>query len=142
MELNCRFQEDTYGLMPAAASLLLGSVTFGELELLRSLSERLGVSIIENEYSVFIQQIRRKINAGQYYPPLMAVLDNCPAEIFPNVGALLWVIIILPMTSCTVERLLSMTDQIKTRLRASMSTPRLKNFTFLSFERELSDSLD
>ena len=46
-ELNYRFQEDIYGIMRAVASLLPGSMTFGEL--LRSLSEQFGRSITETE---------------------------------------------------------------------------------------------
>lgn len=109
-ELNCRLQEDSYGIIRAAASLLPGCATFGELQLLRSLSKHYGISITEAEYSVFIFfnyfyiLIRRKMDAGQNYPSLMEVLDNCPAEIFRNVSALLNAIT-LPMTSCTVERL-------------------------------------
>ena len=61
---------------------------------------------------------------------------------FPNVSALVRVIITLPMTSCTVERLFTMTDQIKTRLRVSKSTPHLNNFTLMTSEQELTDSLD
>lgn len=79
---------------------------------------------------------------GQNYPSLMEVLDNCPGEIFPNVSALLRVVITLPMTSCTQERLFSTMNRIKTRLRVSVSTPHLNNFTLLSFEQELSEPLD
>lgn len=72
----------------------------------------------------------------------MEVLDICAPDIFPNLNKLLRVIITLPMTSCSVERLFSTAGRIKTDLRASMSTTRLNNLAPLSFEKELCDSLD
>ena len=55
-------------------------------------------------------------------------------DIFPNLNKLLWIIITLPMTSCSVERLLSIVGVIKTDLRTSMSSSCLNN---LSFEKAL-----
>lgn len=142
MELDSRFRDDTYGIMHAAASLIPGSTTFGIQELLRDPCKLFGIVIEEPEYSVFIQQLRRKMTAGESFPSLMEVLDKCPSDIFPNVSAMLQAIITLPMTSCTVERVFSTANRIKNRLRASMGTIRLNHFSLLSFERELSESLD
>ncbi len=63
-------------------------------------------------------------------------------DIFSNINALLRVMVTLPMTTCTVERLFSAAHRIKTRLRSSMSTRRHNSLSLLSMEHELADSLD
>ncbi len=73
---------------------------------------------------------------------LVEVLDNCPMDIHSDINALLRVMVTLPMTTCTVERLFSNVYRIKTRLRSSMSTRRHKNLSLLCMERELANSLD
>ncbi len=75
-------------------------------------------------------------------PTLVEVLDSCPMDIFSNINALLRVMVTLPMTTCTVERLFSAAHRIKTRLRSSMSTRRHNSLSLLSMEHELADSLD
>ena len=105
-------------------------------------SNLFGISMRELEHSFFMEKMEREINSGKEFPSLMQVLDICPKGTYPSMHALLTAIITLPMTSCTVERLFSATNRIKTRLRSSMTTPRLNNCTLLSFERELSDELD
>uniref|UniRef100_A0A3B3R0H2 DUF4371 domain-containing protein n=1 Tax=Paramormyrops kingsleyae TaxID=1676925 RepID=A0A3B3R0H2_9TELE len=122
-ELDNRFQEDQYGIMRAAATFLPQSKTFARILL-------------------FIDQLRRKVANSLEFPSLMEVLDICAPDIFPNLNKLLKVIITLPMTSCSVERLFSTAGRIKMDLRVSMSTTRLNNLCLLSFEKELCDSLD
>lgn len=136
-ELNCRFKQDTYGIMQASASFLPRSATFGMKDLLKAPCDLYGLAIGDAEFTVFTSHIRGKIDRGQNFPSLIEVLDSCPEDIFPNINCLLRAIITLPLTSCSVERLFSATNRIKTRLRSSMLTGRLNNLTLLSFEREL-----
>ncbi len=129
--------------MRASASLLPGSSTFGLKELLKAPCSWYGIVVCDAEYTVFTQHIRRRADTeNEQFPSLIEVLDSCPGDIFPNIKSLLMAIITLPMTSCSVERLFSVTNRIKTCLRSSMLTGRLNNLPLLSFERELTDKLD
>ena len=70
------------------------------------------------------------------------VPDACPRDIFPNMNSLLRALLTLPMITCTVERLFSAVNRMKTGTRATMLTDRLNSLSLLSFERELTDSLE
>lgn len=142
MELNSRFQNNSYGIMKAAASLLPTSNAFAQMEELRAASAHYGLAIGDPELSVFKQQLERKVSAGYSCPSLIEVLDVCPKEIFPNINGLLQILITLPITSCTVERLFSTVNRVKAPVRSSMHTQRLNSLALLSFERELTESLD
>lgn len=141
-ELDSRFQQDQYGIMRAAAACFPGSVTFPQKESLQHSCDHYRISIEDAEWTVFIQTLRRKVERGHCYPSVIEVLDSCNSDVFPNINRLLRAMITIPMTSCTVERLFSTTGRIKTCLRSSMITARLNNLSLLSFERELTDSLD
>lgn len=113
-ELNSRFQEDTYGIMQAAASFSKESQTCGLKEQLKTTCDHYAISIEDAEFTVFIQQLSRKMNMGKSdFSSIMSVLDSCPDDIFPNINSLLRIIVTLPMTSCSVERLFSTTTRIK-----------------------------
>ena len=66
------------------------------------------------------------------------MLDACPRDIFSQHEQLLT----LPMKTRTVGRLFSAANRIKTGPRATMLTDRLNSLSLLSFERELTDSLE
>lgn len=142
MELNSRFHDDVYDFMRAAVVFSPGSSTFGDRESITVACKHYSIDIGDAELTVFIQQLKRKADDGQGFASLMEVLDNTPEDIFPNVNKTIRALITLPMTSCSVERLFSTTNRIKTSMRSSMITARLNNLSLLSFERELADTLN
>ncbi|XP_030072332.1 zinc finger MYM-type protein 1 [Microcaecilia unicolor] len=141
-ELNNRFQDDAYGMMTASAACMPASEAFGRRESLQPPCTLYGITIEEAEFTVFVQQLKRKVAQGNTYTALTDVLESCNVDIFPNVNALLRAVITLPMITCNMEKLFSTANRIKTTIRASMLTSRLQNLALLSFERELCDSLD
>lgn len=50
-----------------------------------------------------------KMNMASDFSSIMSVLDSCTDDIFPNLNTMLRIIVTLPMTSCSVERLFSTT---------------------------------
>ncbi len=105
-EMNNRFQENTYSIMKTSATCLPGSTLFGRRELLEPTCRLYGLAVEDAEFTVFIQHFNRKMQTEkQRYPTLVEVLDSCPMDIFSNINALLRVMVTLPMTTCTVERL-------------------------------------
>ena len=137
-ELNSRFKEDTYGIMKASDALLPGSVNFGMKELLKGPCSLYGIAITDTELAWFTENLTRRVTAEKLkLHTLTDVLDYCSQDAFPNVHCLLRAILALPLTSCSVERLVSATGRIQTRLRTSMLTHRLNSLTLLTFEREL-----
>ncbi|KAJ4926584.1 hypothetical protein JOQ06_014334 [Pogonophryne albipinna] len=142
MELDTRFKADTYVFMKAAAALLPRSSTFGNNELIQPASTHFSICVEDAEHEVFVQQLKRKVTAGITFPSLVEVLDSCPTDIFPQMNRLLRALVTLPITSWTVERVFSTVSRVKTGMRASMNTDRLNSLSLLSFERELTESLD
>ena len=63
-------------------------------------------------------------------------------DIFPEIYKLYVFLMTLPSTSCTVERMFSTMNKIKTKSRFSMLTTRLSNLSVLSFENEITKDLD
>lgn len=122
MELNSHFRDKTYGFMHAAVGCLPGSNTFGDVNSLTVASKHYSIDIGDANLTVFMQQVKRKADTGQGFTSLMEVLDNSPEDILPNVNKMKQALIILPVTSCSVERLFSKTNCIKTCLRSPMFT--------------------
>ncbi|ROL48817.1 hypothetical protein DPX16_22336 [Anabarilius grahami] len=135
-------QNDSYGIMKAAASLLPGSDAFGQMEILQVPSKHYGLGVEGPEFTVFVQLLKRKVDGGHLYPSLIEVLDSCEKDVFPNMNSLLRVLITLPVTSCSVERLFSAVNRIKSSNRATMLTERLNSLSLLTFEGELAETLD
>ncbi|XDV11447.1 hypothetical protein PO909_000385 [Leuciscus waleckii] len=145
-ELNTRFHSDTYGLMASAAILMSPSLDDTTLATIaKSLNDsgkRFHVTISESELEVFVQLIERKKKRGEHLKSLVEVMDICNEDVFPNIHAFLKALITLPMTSCTVERVFSSVNRIKTPNRSTMLTSRLMSLCLLTFERELTVTLD
>ncbi|CAL9692726.1 unnamed protein product [Knipowitschia caucasica] len=141
-ELNIRFKPDTYGFMKATAACLPRTDTFGDIETIHPVCTHFSIHLNGAEHTVFVQHIQRKMNeTGDKFPTLIEVLDSCPRDIFP-MNSLLRALLTLPMTTCTVERLFSTVNRIKTSTRATMLTERLNSLSLLSFERELTENID
>ena len=146
MELNTHFKTNTYGFMRAAC--LPRSDTFGDKALIQPACAHFSIPVEDAEHTVFVQQLKRKRKAkankttNENKETLVEVLDACPCDIFPNMNSLLRAFLTLPMTTCTVDRLLSTVRQIKTGTRATMLIGRLSSLSPLSFEREFTDSLE
>lgn len=109
---------------------------------LNDVTKIFGITFTGAELSVFIQHINRKFARGETFPSIVEVFDCCNEDIFPNVQFFLKALITLPMTTCSVERLFSSVNRIKTASRSSMLTARLNSLRFLTFESNLADSLD
>jgi len=103
-EFNNRFQSDSYGIMKAAASLLPRSDAFGQMEILQVPSKHYGFGVEGPELTAFVQLLKQKVDGDHLYPSLIEVLDSCDEDVFPNMNS---VLITLPVTSCSVERLFS-----------------------------------
>lgn len=126
MELNNRFQSDSYGIMKAAASLLPGSDAFGQMEILQVPCKHYGLGVEGPELTVLVQLLKRKVDGGHLYPFLIEVLDSCDKDVFPNMNSLLRVLITLPVTSCSVERLFPTVNRIKSSNRRNHAHRKTK----------------
>ena len=96
--------------------------------------------IPDAEHDVFKNFIKRHEQATRF--TLIDVYDVTQKDIFPNMHKLLHILITIPQTSVTVERMFSSVKRIKTRLRSRMGTIRLSALSLHSIERELSKTLN
>lgn len=108
--------------------------TFGQMGELRLPSVHYGLSI-EGPELIFTAN-KKWVNGDHSCPSLIKVLSSCPKDIFPNINWLLQALITVLITSCTVERLFSTVNKIKTSNRATMLTCQLNSLSFLWFEKE------
>lgn len=128
MELNTRFKPDTYGFMRAAAACLPRSDTFGDKALIQPACAHFSIPVEDAEHTVFVQQLKRKAKANkttnENKETLVEVFGACLHDIFPNMNSLLRALLTLPMMTCTVERLFSAFNRIKTGTRVTPLTDR------------------
>jgi hypothetical protein len=142
MELNNRFQRDSYGIMKAAASLMPAPDARYQLDALREASGHYGIELDTSELNVFEQLLKRKMDGGLQFSSIMEVLDSCNKDVFPRINSLIRVLATLPVTSCSVERLFSVVNRVKSKIRTTMVTDRLNSISLLRFEKELAEELD
>lgn len=136
-ELDCRFHRDAYRLMKAAAALRAGH-DCDLPENVHPVSKSYGVEISDAELFAFAQILRRTSSAVRSRLSLLEAFDTCSEEKFPNVHLLIRILLTLPITPCTDERNRSSVNKIKTANRSTMLNP----LSLLSFEKDLTDSLD
>ena len=66
-----------------------------------------------------------------------AALKHASALLFPNVRALLTILCVLPVTTCSSERSHSSLKNIKSRLRCTMTNMRLTGLALLHIHRDI-----
>ena len=84
--------------------------------------------------------MERRLSKGEVFPCLTSMLPLIDIDIFPGIHLLYVFLITIPSTSCTVERMFSTMNRIKTRSRKTMLTTRLSHLSLLSFESEVMES--
>ncbi len=126
-ELRAMFSSDTYSLMKSAATLL--APTFSGDSSMTDMTKNLNdvakffqISGPESELTVFLKQIARKRAKMRLSKRFLICWTY---EVFPHINSILKALITLPMTSCTVERVFSSVNRIKTVSRSTMLTTRL-----------------
>ena len=125
--------------MRVVAAFCPSSPDFMDVKLLNSVSGGYGFTIPECEIDVFKSFLKRSTPTES---TLFDVFNLADGNIFPSIHQLLKILLTVPQTSVTVERLFSSVKRIKTRMRSSMSTSRLSALTLLSFERATARNMD
>lgn len=142
-ELDSRFHRDFYCLIKAAAALCTSKES-NLVENIHPVSRSYGVEISNAELLAFSQILQQQISSSSSGPhiSLIQVFDTCSEENFPNLHLLIRILLTHPITTCTDERMCSSVNKIKTASRSTMLTAQLNPLSLLSFEKDLTDSLD
>lgn len=138
-ELNSRFHPDAYGVMKATDALRNNDMK-NLSEIIRPVCRLYGIDVPDDELS-FFQTLRRTSSAGSCFS-LIEVYDACSEESFPKLHLLIRILLTLPITTCTDGRICSSVNKIKTASRGTILTAQLNPLSLLSFEKDLTDSLD
>ena len=138
-ELCSRFDIANYEIMRLVDACLPSKSNFMDAELLKYAAVY-DLIIPDAEHDVFKNFIKGHEQATRF--TLIDVYDVTQKDIFPNMHKLLHILITIPQTSVTVERMFSSVKRIKTRLRSRMGTIRLSALSLHSIERELSKTLN
>ena len=137
-ELNSRFDMDQQGVMRLCAAF--GSTECDiEQELIDNVSKQYGFTVPEAEILVF-SRFLKKMQLDE--PSLFDIYNIVDENVFPGIRLLLKILITIPQTSVTVERLFSSVKRVKTRLRSKMHTQRLSALSLLSFEKDITRKLN
>ena len=118
-ELQVRFGHDQLGVMRVVVAFCPSSPDFMDVKLLNSVSGGYGFTIPECEIDVFKSFLKRSIPTES---TLFDIFNLADGDIFPSIHQLLKILLTIPQTSVTVERLFSSVKRIKTQSRSSVST--------------------
>ena len=134
-ELNARFGGDQQNVMRLCTAFLTNKVDHQQVE---SFSKPYGISVPQSNLYTFKKCVEK---SAMKDITLIEIFDIADPEVFPGLHQVLQILITIPQTSVTVERLFSSVKRIKTRLRSKMNTVRLTGLTLLSFEKEMSQKI-
>ena len=141
-ELNARFGKRPCAVMRAAAVCTTSSPNFMDVGRLKMLEPIFDIYVKENEIEIFKNYILKN-NTGEHCDlGLAEVYQLCDDDIFPSLHNALQLLLTIPQTSVTVERLFSSVKRIKSRLRSLMTTTRLTSLCLLSFEKDMLRTID
>ena len=138
-ELQARFSHDQQDVMRVVSAFCRSSPNFLNMDLLNKVSERYGFTISCSEVDV-VKAFLQKSNLKE--STLFDIFDSVDKDIFPGVHHMLRILLTIPQTSVTVERLFSSVKRIKTRMRSKMNTSRLSALALLSFEKDIARNLN
>lgn len=138
-ELDSRFHRDSYCLMKAAAALRTDEGNLAEK--ICPVVKSYNVEVSDAELLAFAQILQQSSSSGPCLS-LIEVYDTCGEENFPNLCLLIRILLTLPIAACTEERICSSVNKIRTASRSTMLTAQLNPLSLLSFEKDLTDSLD
>jgi hypothetical protein len=141
-ELDARFGSEQKGIMICVDACRPDSVNFMNMEYLKLACERAHVQLDEASVITFKKFIALRVSRNETFPCVASVFSVIDEDIFPCIYQLYKYIVCLPSTTCTVERMFSTMNRIKSTIRKSMLTKRLSHLSLLSFEHELVDSMD
>ena len=141
-ELRARFGRSQFDVMRAAAICTTSSENFMDADTLQLLEPIFGISVTDSEIEIFRNFILRRTSIQNCHFGLAEIFEQCDKDVFPSVHSVLQLLLTIPQTSVTVERLFSSVKRIKTRLRSLMTSERLSSLCLLSFEKELLRTID
>jgi hypothetical protein len=137
-EMDHRFSATSYDMMRVIQAVMPTSPNFLNTTDLQPLLSHYAISVPEYELDCVKNFLLRKKEAGTTLTHVHDILENVSFEIFPAASRLYTLCLTLPVGSCTVERIFSVANRIKSRMRTS----RHSNLTLLSFENAMAKQLD
>ncbi len=138
-EIDSRFSKKQQDVMRAVEAFCPSSASFMDEAILNSISQFYGLNITDSELEVFKKFVKRSVCTDAN---LFEIFSLANVRIFPNIHELIKILLTIPQTSVTVERLFSTVKRVKTRMRSLMTTSRLSGLAVLSFEKETIKKLD
>ena len=129
----------------AAAVCTTSSAKFIDAETLQLLEPIFGISVKDSDIEFFKNYARRRPSTEENSDLGPAeVFTLCDKDIFPSVLNVLQLLLTVPQTSVTVERLFSSVKRIKSkaRLRSLMTTERPTSLWLTPFEKDLVRTID
>ena len=76
-----------------------------------------------------------RLNAAERPTDALSSIKGCSSDAFPNIFALMTILLTLPVTTCTNEQLFSTLRRLKTCLRNTTGTTRMNGLALLNIYR-------
>lgn len=137
ISLKTRFTSDNtiaFSLSRFHPSLIKQGIILSESQL-KDISSKFGVENLMAEYSTWQQVWKEKEFSGD-----ITRLLNEECDFFPNIKTCLKLFVIMPPTTCSIERSFSTLRRIKTWLRSTISENRLSGLALISIHRKYVDN--
>ena len=138
-EMNRRFSDESTTIMKAVQACTPGSDTFFDPMAIEQFCQFYDVDLsIQSE----IEVARKYLSIQDLKKSAAALLDALPMNFFPHLTQMLRIIVTIPVSSATCERVNSCLGQIKNSKRSTMQNNCLSNLTIIAMNSDLLKTLD
>ena len=138
-EMNSRFSDESTILMKAVQPCTPGSESFFNPDAIEPCCQFYDIDFtIKSE----IEVAKNYISTQNLKKTAVALLDALPVNFFPHMSQMLRVIVTIPVSSATCERVNSCLKRIKNSKRSTMLNSRLSSLTVIAMNSDMLSTVD
>ena len=138
-EMNRRFSDESTTIMTAVQACTPGSDTFFDLEAIKHFCQFYD---IDNAIQSEIEVARKYLSTQTLKGCAIALLDALPGNFFPYLTQMLRIMVTIPVSSSTCERVNSCLKRIKNSKQSTMLNNRLSNLTIIAMNSDMLNTID
>lgn len=138
-EMNRRFSDESTTIMNAVQACTPGSENFFDPEAIEAFCQFYGIDLaIKSE----IEVAKKHLSTLDLKKTAVALLDALPVNFFPYLTQMLRIIVTIPVSSATCERVNSCLKRIKNSKRSTMQNNRISSLTVLAMNSDMLNSIN
>ena len=138
-EMNRRFSNESTTIMKATQACTPGSDTFFNQEIIEEFCQFYGIDLaIHSEVEV----AKKYLSTQDIEKSALSLLDALPTDFFPHLTQMLRIIVTIPVSSATCERVNSCLKRIKNSKRSTMLNNCLSSLTVIAMNSDMLHTID